>query len=302
MTPGIDPKVDYAFKKVFGSESNADLLRDLLGAVLGFAVSAVEIVNPFNDKDAADDKLSVLDVKARDEQGRWFNVEMQMCSHAALVPRLLYYWAKLYAGQMVEGKDFATLMPAYSVCFVNSRLFQRRPDVYHNRFRALDDSTGELLTEHFRMHIVEIPKFMTGVDDIGAQLERWCYYFKHGETLDAEALPPTLDKPAVRKAMEVLMRLSQDVHERDRYENRVKFQLDQRQFQADAAAAAAAVAAAALEKGSFYGRIQAFQLVLDQQETPKQELAKLSIDELQRFAAELQRQATSGKEASHDAG
>ena len=35
MKPGIDPKVDYAFKKVFGSESNTDLLTDLLEAVLG---------------------------------------------------------------------------------------------------------------------------------------------------------------------------------------------------------------------------------------------------------------------------
>ena len=293
MIPGIDPKVDYAFEKVFGSEANADLLRDLLGAVLGFAVSAVEIVNPFNDKDAADDKLSVLDVKARDEQGRWFNVEMQMCPHAALAPRLLYYWAKLYAGQMAEGKDFATLRPAYSVCFVNSQLFRRRPDVYHNRFRALDDATGELLTEQFNMDIVELPKFLKGVTDVRTQLERWCYYFKYGETLDAEALPPTLDEPSVRKAMEVLMRLSQNVHERDRYENRVKFQLDQRQHQADAANALEKGREQGLEQGrdegSLYGRIQAFQLLLNQPETPNQELAKLSMDELQRLAAELQR-------------
>ena len=43
MKPGIDPKVDYAFKKVFGSVSNTDLLKDLLEAVLGFAISSVEI-------------------------------------------------------------------------------------------------------------------------------------------------------------------------------------------------------------------------------------------------------------------
>jgi hypothetical protein len=34
MIPGIDPKVDYAFKKVFGSEANIALLRSLLEAVL----------------------------------------------------------------------------------------------------------------------------------------------------------------------------------------------------------------------------------------------------------------------------
>ena len=34
MIPGMDPKVDYVFKKVFGSESNLDLLRHLLEAYL----------------------------------------------------------------------------------------------------------------------------------------------------------------------------------------------------------------------------------------------------------------------------
>ena len=74
MRPGIDPKVDYAFKRVFGSEDNRDVLIDLLNAVLqlgpGREVFAVELLNPFNDKSYADDKLSIVDVKARDAAGR----------------------------------------------------------------------------------------------------------------------------------------------------------------------------------------------------------------------------------------
>ena len=34
MRPGIDPKVDYAFKRTFGVEQNKDVLIDLLHAVL----------------------------------------------------------------------------------------------------------------------------------------------------------------------------------------------------------------------------------------------------------------------------
>ena len=117
MTPGIDPKVDYAFKKVFGSESNIDLLTLLLEAVLGFTVSAVQIINPFNEKETPDDKLSILDIKAKDALGRLFDVEMQMFPHEAIIPRLIYYWAKLYTGQLDAGEDFANLRPAASVIF-----------------------------------------------------------------------------------------------------------------------------------------------------------------------------------------
>lgn len=34
MIPGIDPKVDYAFKRLFGVERNRHLLIDLIDAVL----------------------------------------------------------------------------------------------------------------------------------------------------------------------------------------------------------------------------------------------------------------------------
>ena len=39
MVPGIDPKVDIVFKRLFGTEPNADLLIDLLNAVLAFPPS-----------------------------------------------------------------------------------------------------------------------------------------------------------------------------------------------------------------------------------------------------------------------
>ena len=108
MVPGIDPKVDIVFKRLFGTPANADLLIDLLNAVLGFpperAVTDVEIVNRFNEKEALDDKLSILDVKARDAAGRQFNVEMQVLPHGAYPKRIVYYLAKLHQQQLREGR------------------------------------------------------------------------------------------------------------------------------------------------------------------------------------------------------
>ena len=279
MTPGIDPKVDYAFKKVFGSEANIDLLTLLLEAVLGFTVSAVQIINPFNEKETPDDKLSILDIKAKDALGRLFDVEMQMFPHEAIIPRLIYYWAKLYAVQLEAAEDFANLRPAYSICFINSRLFYRRQDVFLNHFEMRDPNTGEVLTNHFGMNIVELPKFTREAEAIVTPLESWCYYFEHGASLDPEHLPATLDNPPMRKAMEVLMRMSQDAVERERYESRLKFRRDMNQLHADAASAT--------ERGSFQGEIKAFQFVLKLPQTPQQDLNKLSLDELQRLAEEL---------------
>ena len=86
MLLNIDPKVDYAFKHLFGRESTRPLLIHLLNQVLnpdpGRQIRDVELLNPFNPKEAIDDKLSILDVKARDQTGRQLNIEMQMFPNA----------------------------------------------------------------------------------------------------------------------------------------------------------------------------------------------------------------------------
>src|SRR5687767_6050084 len=109
----IDPKVDYVFKLVFGQERNRDILISLLNAVLarslGRPVVEVVILNPFSAKDADDDKYFIVDVKARDETGRMFNVEMQVLAPAETPERLLYYWAGIFIEQLSGGEPFKAL-------------------------------------------------------------------------------------------------------------------------------------------------------------------------------------------------
>src|SRR4051812_2395160 len=81
MGTGINPRVDYVFKRIFADEDNALVLVDLLNAVLQFpagrVVTGVALMNPFVDRDYAEGKVSVLDVRARDNPGRLFLLEMQ---------------------------------------------------------------------------------------------------------------------------------------------------------------------------------------------------------------------------------
>lgn len=124
MIPGIDPKVDYVFKWLFGKEIHVALLLSLLNAVLkpppGQRIVDLTIVNPFNDKEALDDKISILDIKARDQLGRQYNIEMQMLGSPIFLKRLLYYWAVLHADQLHEGEEYAGLRPTITIAFVNA--------------------------------------------------------------------------------------------------------------------------------------------------------------------------------------
>src|SRR5262245_53011939 len=98
MKLGIDPKVDVAFRKVFGSEDNALLLIDLLHAVVRPArpFTGLELVLPQSEKAAPDDKLAIGDVRARDQGNRQFHLEMQWQVPWFFPKRALFYWARFH--------------------------------------------------------------------------------------------------------------------------------------------------------------------------------------------------------------
>jgi hypothetical protein len=51
-----------------------------------------------------ENKESVLDMKAEDETGRIFDVEIQVIGSSRYIKRTLYYWAKKVPGTASGGK------------------------------------------------------------------------------------------------------------------------------------------------------------------------------------------------------
>ena len=117
MFPGIDPKVDIAFKKVFGSQAWSHLTMSLIDAVLKPApwrqLLNLELLNPYTEQMTLDDKLSILDIKARDDKGRIFNIEMQM----ALVHRCLSGFSIITRSSTAPNWPAVTITASYFPLF-----------------------------------------------------------------------------------------------------------------------------------------------------------------------------------------
>ncbi|MDD9140184.1 MAG: Rpn family recombination-promoting nuclease/putative transposase, partial [Candidatus Cardinium sp.] len=113
----ITPKVDLAFKKIFGVEENKDLLISLINATVSPEDQVVDVtlLNPYNPKDFRGAKLSILDIKAVGETGKRFNIEIQITDEADYDKRALYYWAKLYTDQLKVSEDYSTLNKAIGI-------------------------------------------------------------------------------------------------------------------------------------------------------------------------------------------
>ncbi len=229
MVVGVDPKVDYAFKYLFGRESSLPILVNVLESVLHASLNEkireLVLLNPFNPKETPDDKSSILDIKARDNSGRLFNIEMQMLSYPAYDQRIVYYASRLHQQQLHEGQEYSTLRPTISISFLNHVLFPEA-ESHHLTFGLLEQTHRFALNHDLEFHILELPKFTKSAEQLTGDLDKWLYFLRHAEKMDAGALPLSMEQSLVRRALEDLKVLSQTDIERERYESRRKALMD----------------------------------------------------------------------------
>lgn len=205
----IDPKIDCVFKALLGAEANRALLIHFLNAMLGSELPAlirsVEIINPYNEREFLDDKLSIVDVKARDDHGGLHQIEIQLLSYRDLPARISYGWADLYSSQLSSGETYAKLKPTCAIWLLAEDLLPDR-DGYLHDFR-LRDAHGRSLVEHGGIWLLELNKFHTEL--VNTEQERWLKFFKEGDSLDSDALPLWMQTPEMKQAMSTLEHFSE---------------------------------------------------------------------------------------------
>ncbi len=189
----ISPKVDYAFKKIFGSEQSKEILISFLNAIIyggEKVIQSLTIVNPYNPGQVLSLKDTYLDVKAVLADGSIVVIEMQIASMAAFNKRVAYNLAKAYSNQLVKGEDYPLLNPAIAVTITDFILFNQTEDVI-NKFRFKEEIKNfECLRGEWRLIFVELPKFKKTLSQLTTLTDKWIYFLKEAAMLSD--IPDTL--------------------------------------------------------------------------------------------------------------
>ena len=232
----VTPRVDIAFKKIFGVEENKDLLISLINSIVSEEdqVEEVTILNPYNLQSFRKDKLSILDVKAKGHDGKRFNIEIQISDAEDYSKRALYYWAKLYSEQLKARADYSELCKAIGIHILN---FTSVPELepYHNVFHITEKETGFRYFKDLELHTIELKKFIGEnnnelnelVSKIKASLDMWVAFLTRHDLLIEDKLPSELNKPELKKALHVLETLNFLEEEWYAYEDRLKWLRDE---------------------------------------------------------------------------
>ena len=228
----LNPMADIFVRYLLGSEGNKDILIDFINAVFTQKgqkpIVEIELLNPFNLRTVRESKESILDVKARDSNGRWINIEIQIDNDGSYANRSLYYWAKNYAGQLGSGEGYGELSPAVCINLLDFEIFPQLPG-YHSCFQVTEVEQPEyVLSEHLQIHFIELPKNqLQSTDQVQNDLDRWCYYFEHEGTVEEEEMTVLLNEnQALDRAHQVYRDFTANAELMDMAEAREKWLKD----------------------------------------------------------------------------
>jgi predicted transposase/invertase (TIGR01784 family) len=197
-----DVKNDIAFRKIFGNENRKESLISFLNAVLDFhgdqRIKEVTILNPYQLPKLKGGKVTIIDVKATDQLGRTYIVEMQVGDLDGFEKRVLFYSSKSYSDQIKRADFYRKLRP---VIFIGILDFEHTENKnYISRSQIRDVETGEQTIKDMEFTFVELPKFNKELHELKTLTEKWVYFIKNAESL--EVVPDNINDEGLKSAYE----------------------------------------------------------------------------------------------------
>jgi predicted transposase/invertase (TIGR01784 family) len=223
----LTPKLDYVFKKLFTLD--VDLLIDLINSVLTLIennqIISIDIKNPEILPDHIKEKYIVLDIKAYDNLGNHYDIEMQASKYLYYPKRSTYYLSKLFASQLKSGENYQLLEPVIGIHFLDYIVYPRYPD-YSYCFELRDYNHPELkYSDDLSLYIFELPKVSSKkktnvlLKNKSKQIE-WLNFLNNAHEGGSAMQKAYYTNPMVHRAFDLLSQISADEQTRKEAEFR----------------------------------------------------------------------------------
>ena len=237
ITKFLDPKNDVAFRRIFGSEKNKDILIHFINDVLelkdGDRIKEVTFLSTIQIPEIAAKKQSVVDVLCKDENGVQLIIEMQVSPQEGFEKRAQYYAAKAYSRQLNKGKEegarYIDLKAVIFIAISDDIIFKDKI-FYKSDHIILDKESYAHDLKDFSFTFIELPKFkITNIDLLTNIIEKWCFFFKNADKTSESDLRKLIGSDSViERAYEELNQFNWTEEELLTYEQETKRIMDNR--------------------------------------------------------------------------
>jgi predicted transposase/invertase (TIGR01784 family) len=217
-------KNDFIFQKIFGQNEHKEILLGLLNSILQLPaeerITDIEIIeNTKLPKEYPDDRLGIVDIRARLLTGEQINIEIQLANKYDMERRTLFYWSKIYTDQLKSGEPFTLLKKTITINIIDFNYINLEP--YHTVFHLRENKQPDYqLTDLLEIHFIELPKFRKENPDLSKPLDCWLLFIEDSPE-EVRQMISNVD-PVIAKAEALLEHLGSLEEIRRYYELREK--------------------------------------------------------------------------------
>lgn len=229
-------RFDWAVKRMLRDKANFGVLEGLMTVLLNEPVHIVELLESEGNQESADDKFNRVDLKAKNDRGEIFIVEVQLTRELYYLERILYGTAKTITEHIKLGNTFKEIKKVYSISIVYFDLGRGTDFLYHGtskfvgvhthdtlQINVKEDGTirmktpEEVFPEYF---IIRVNQFN---DVATTPLEEWVDYLKNGHIKD-DTTAPGLNE--AKEKLQYMMLSNADRHAYEEHQTAVMIQND----------------------------------------------------------------------------
>ena len=179
----LDPKNDYVFKRIFGQTGNEEITKGLLQSIIPDKIDKIELdSNTITEKDLLDDKVGILDIKAKLNDGNVnCDIEMQVVDQKDIEKRILFYWSKMYIQTLKVGEDYENLKRCIVILITDYDLDKLKeiPE-YVTKWKIREEKYSKLvLTNDLELYIISLEKAKNSTKNKKEELYNWLKFINN---------------------------------------------------------------------------------------------------------------------------
>ncbi len=228
MSKYINPYTDFGFKKLFGEESNKDLLIDFVNELLQNEQKITQLTFLKTENLGANetDRKAVFDLYCQNDKGEKFIVELQKARQKYFKDRSLYYASFAIQEQALKGDWDYELQAVYTISIMDFKFDEQKEEAHKFRHdvQLLDVETKKVFYNKLRFIYLEMPKFNKTIDELTTHYEKWLFILQNLSQLDK--IPEKLREKIFLKLFEAAEIAKFDTTEQRAYQDSLKYYRD----------------------------------------------------------------------------
>ena len=227
--PYINPFVDWAFKRIFASQSSKEVVRAFLNGILEGRREIETIAFGKNEYpgEISEEAGSVLDFVCTDTDGAVFLVEVQRQKHDHFKDRSVFYASRLISDQAPKGGGSGwkyKLMEIYSISLLERFSLPDTQGEFMHNIALCNTGTGEIFFNKLHFIYIEVMKFDKQEAELSSALDQWMYALKHASKMKEE--PVFLNAPGISEFFYLAKYANLTMEERNMYRTAQQIQWD----------------------------------------------------------------------------